>query len=138
MSKLRIVLDVNVIISALLFPNSKPNQALQKAQDLGDILMSPEVWTELEKVTARPKFNRYLDLEDRQKFLLDLYNTITPIIDLKETITECRDPKDNKYLELAVSGNADYLITGDEDLLVLNPFRRINIINVNNFLLLEL
>jgi putative PIN family toxin of toxin-antitoxin system len=138
MSKLRIVLDVNVIISALLFPNSKPNQALQKAQDMGDILMSLEAWRELEEVIARPKFNRYLDLEDRQKFLLDLYDTITPIVEINETITECRDPKDNKYLELAVSGNADYLITGDEDLLVLNPFRTIKIIKVDDFLALQL
>jgi uncharacterized protein len=136
MSNINIVIDVNVIISALLFPNSKPNQALQKAQDLGDILMSPEVWTELEEVIARPKFNRYLDLEDRQKFLLDLYDTITPIVEFNERIFDCRDPKDNKYLELAVSGNADYLITGDEDLLVLNPFRNIRIIKVDDFLTL--
>ncbi|WP_079680589.1 putative toxin-antitoxin system toxin component, PIN family [Planktothrix sp. PCC 11201] len=53
-----------------------------------------------------------------------------------KSIEECRDPKDNKYLELAVSGNADYIITGDKDLLVLNPFRAISIITVDQFLLL--
>lgn len=138
MNKFKFVVDVNIIISALIFPNSKPNQALQKAQDFGDILMSPEVWQELEKVTTRPKFNRYLDLADRQKFLLDLYNTITPIITIKETITECRDQKDNKYLELAISGNADYIITGDQDLLVLNPFRHVTIVNADDFLSLSI
>jgi uncharacterized protein len=52
-----------------------------------------------------------------------------------ETIDLCRDPKDNKFLELAVSGNADFIITGDEDLLVLNTFRNIEIISVNDFLI---
>jgi predicted nucleic acid-binding protein len=51
-----------------------------------------------------------------------------------ESIDECRDPKDNKYLELAISGHAESLITGDEDLLVLNPFRNIKIITVLEFL----
>jgi uncharacterized protein len=51
-----------------------------------------------------------------------------------EEIDECRDPKDNKYLELVVSGNAECIITGDQDLLVLNPFRRIDILTVQEFL----
>jgi putative PIN family toxin of toxin-antitoxin system len=134
MSNIRIVIDVNVIISALIFPRSKPDLALQKAQDLGEILMSSEIWMELEKVTARPKFNRYIELKDRQKFLRDLYKTITPIVKLTERITECRDSKDNKYLELAISGKAQYIITGDNDLLVLNPFRQIKIIKPDDFL----
>lgn len=135
MNKLKFVIDVNVFISALLFPKSKPYLAVEKAQDLGDILMSIEVWKELEEVTARPKFNRYLDVEDRLKFLLDLSNTVSLVININQRINECRDPKDNKYLELAVSGKADYIITGDQDLLVLNPFREIKIITVDQFLL---
>jgi hypothetical protein len=51
-----------------------------------------------------------------------------------ESINECRDSKDNKYLELAISRHAESLITGDEDLLVLNPFRNIKIITVLEFL----
>jgi putative PIN family toxin of toxin-antitoxin system len=134
MNNIRIVIDVNVIISALLFPQSKPELALQKAQDLGDILISTEIWEELERVTARKKFNRYVDLKDRQIFLRDLYQTLIPIIQITETIIDCRDPKDNKYLELAISGKAKYIITGDKDLLVLNPFRGIKIIQPDEFL----
>lgn len=55
---------------------------------------------------------------------------------IREIINVCRDDKDNKFLELAVNGNADYLITGDEDLLVLNPFQNIAIIKPNEFLLI--
>jgi putative PIN family toxin of toxin-antitoxin system len=134
MTNLRIVVDVNILISALLFPHSKPDLALQKAQDTGEILMSFPIWTELENVIARPKFNRYIQLEKREQFLRDLYQTITPINDILEKITDCRDTKDNKYLELAVTGKAEYLITGDNDLLVLNPFRGIKIIKPDDFL----
>ncbi len=134
MNKIRIVVDVNIIISALLFPQSKPDLALQKAQDSGDILMSSAIWTELEKVIVRPKFNRYIELENRQKFLREFYNTIIPVIEINETITLCRDSKDNKYLELAISGQAQYIITGDSDLLILNPFRGIKILNSDEFL----
>ncbi len=59
------------------------------------------------------------------------------IIEVDEIITECRDPKDNKYLELAVSGRADYLITGDQDLLILNPWRNLKIITAPEFFSLK-
>ena len=135
MTNLRIVIDVNVIVSALLFPYSKPDLALQKAQDHGDILMSMAIWIELENVIARSKFDRYIELEKRKQFMRELYQTITPINDISETIIDCRDSKDNKYLELAVTGKAQYIITGDKDLLVLNPFRGVNIIKPEEFLL---
>ena len=51
-----------------------------------------------------------------------------------ENIEACRDPKDDKFLELAVSGNADYIITGDDDLLELNPFQNVKIITSREFL----
>ena len=64
---------------------------------------------------------------------MDLSETIQ-FIDVIEQINECRDPKDNKYLELAVSGKAECIVTGDDDLLVLNPFRGIEILTVQEFL----
>jgi len=66
MTNFRIVVDVNIIISALLFPHSKPDLVLQKAQEIGDILMSFSIWTELENVIARPKFNCYIEVEKRE------------------------------------------------------------------------
>ncbi|MBE9004442.1 putative toxin-antitoxin system toxin component, PIN family [Fortiea sp. LEGE XX443] len=128
----RFVLDVNVIVSALLFPGSKPDRALRKAQDLGELLVSESIWLELEQVLARPNFNRYITPEERNNFLLDLSETVR-FIKVTEQINECRDPKDNKYLELAVSGKAECIVTGDRDLLVLNPWRGIEIITVQDF-----
>lgn len=129
----RFVFDVNVIISAVLLPGSKPDRGLRKAQDLGELLVSESIWLELEQVLARPKFNRYITPEERSDFLIDLSETVQ-FIQVTEQINECRDPKDNKYLELAVSGKAECIVTGDDDLLVLNSWRGIEILTVQEFL----
>jgi len=84
-------------------------------------------YTELREVLNRRKFDKYLELEERQKFLIKFVNTSRRIL-IQETISICRDAKDNKFLELAVNGDAQFIITGDQDLLVLNPFRGIKII----------
>jgi uncharacterized protein len=81
----------------------------------------------------RPKFDKYISQEKRLNFLGNLQQK-AKLVKIKETINACRDAKDNKFLELAVSGNGDFIITGDQDLLVLNPFRKIEIITVNEFL----
>ncbi len=59
---------------------------------------------------------------------------IVNFVEINQQINECRDPKDNKYLELAVCGGANLIVTGDNDLLILNPFRRITILNIQDFL----
>ncbi len=58
----------------------------------------------------------------------------TEKISVTSVITDCRDPKDNKFLELAIDGNADYIITGDSDLLILHPYRGISIVTTSEFL----
>ena len=130
----RFIFDTNVIVSAVLRPQSQPNVALKKAQNLGTLLVSPNTWLELETVLSRPKFNRYITLEERQTFLLDFSQTVELILTDSFSTKECRDPKDNQYLELAVNGQAECLITGDQDLLILNPFRGISILSIWEFM----
>ena len=120
------VIDTNVIVSALLFKQSIPFQAVKIAEK-GTILYSESTLTELREVLNRRKFDKYLELEERQKFLIKFVDTSRRIL-IQETISICRDAKDNKFLELAVNGDAQFIITGDQDLLVLNPFRGIKII----------
>ena len=129
----RIVIDTNVIISAILFQNSNPAKAIKFAKQLGEILLSESIFREIESTLSRPKFDRYLSLDSRRQVLSQLLLN-SELIEITETITICRDPKDNKFLELAVNGNANFIITGDQDLLVLNPFREIKIITVNEFI----
>ena len=133
MNKPRFVFDANVIVSAFLFKTSPPRLALETAKNQGIIILSEMVIDELSNVLSRSKFDRYLAKSIRQELLETLVEA-SLLVQPSESIDECRDPKDNKYLELAISGHAESLITGDEDLLVLNPFRNIKIITVLEFL----
>ena len=130
---MRLVFDTNVIISAMLFEGSKPSKAFNSGIKHGVILFSSSTFAELEEILSRNKFNQYISHEERKQFLTSFILNLTPV-EINETISECRDPKDNKFLELAVCGKADFIISGDEDLLVLNPFRNIQIITPDTFL----
>jgi hypothetical protein len=132
-----IVLDTNTVLSAMLFLNSISRKAYDKALDKCQIVVSNKVWAEYTDVFMRPKFDKYLEAADRFLFLISLQNDII-FIEPTETITDCRDPKDNKYLELAVSADTPFIITGDNDLLVLNPYRGIFILKSSDFLEIEL
>lgn len=92
-----------------------------------------EVVEELADVLRREKFDRYATRKIRDEFLRALIQE-SVFVDITEKIQVCRDPKDNKFLELAVSGGASYLITGDDDLLILHPFRKISILSPRQFL----
>jgi uncharacterized protein len=131
------VLDTNVIVSAILTKSGKARGVLDKAQGHGVVLMSPPILLELEEVLARPKFDKYISSIERKLFLASFVKTAR-FINIVEKIEVCRDPKDDKYLELAASGEATCVITGDADLLVLHPFHNIPIWTVSHFLELDL
>ena len=95
--------------------------------------MSEESFTELFDVLVRPKFDKYISLDKRLQLLADL-KSIIKTVTVETKITVCRDPKDNKFLELAIAGNASCIVTGDNDLLVLNPFNKIPILTPADFL----
>lgn len=132
-NRVRYVFDTNVIISALLFENSKPAQAFQYALANGEVLLSLDLLEELNEVLGRKKFNKYVTNEEREEFLEALIERAV-LIEIVENVQECRDPKDDKVLELALNGEPQYIITGDRDLLVLNPFRNVRVITVEDFL----
>lgn len=134
MNKIKIILDTNIIISAFLFKNSKPRQVLEIAKNNHLLLLSKTIIEEMETVINRSKFDRYLALNKRKE-LLNILIESALIIEPNIIINECRDTKDNKYLELAITGEAECIITGDQDLLVLNPFQEIKIITVQEFLI---
>lgn len=130
--QLRGVFDNNVLVSAALL-GSVPRRAFDKLLDNGTILISVPVLLELADVLNRPKFDKYVTHNERMRFMVSFLK-VAEKVEISETITACRDPKDNKLLELATDGNADFLVTGDKDLLVLNPFRGVEIITPREFL----
>jgi uncharacterized protein len=132
----RIVLDTNVVVSALLLRRSVPRQAFDRAAAEATLLVSAATVAELDDVLRRPKFDKYLSEEKRLEFLASLVRE-ADVVDVLDSITDCRDPRDNKFLELAVSGRASHIITGDDDLLVLHPFRETAIVTPQAFLSLE-
>ena len=95
--------------------------------------MSRELAGELNDVLSRPRFDRYADRENREEFLQDLVRQAESV-EVTERVRACRDPKDDKILELAVNGRANYIVTSDDDLLDLNPFRGIAIVRPAEFL----
>jgi putative PIN family toxin of toxin-antitoxin system len=133
---LRFVFDTNVLISALLLPDSKPRQAFDLALQKGKGLLSFGVLAELYDVLGRKHLHRYIDEDDIQTFVAVLTRE-TEWVDVTEKLMVCRDPKDNKFLELAVAGGASYIVSGDSDLLALHPFRGIQIVPPHLFLRTE-
>ncbi|MGH6904393.1 MAG: putative toxin-antitoxin system toxin component, PIN family [Geminicoccaceae bacterium] len=97
------------------------------------LLFSDETFAELTSRLMRPKFDRYVDRALRQRFLSDLasvaeWATITGVVHA------CRDPDDDKFLETAINGEAGWIVTGDADLLTLDPFDGVRILTPRDFL----
>lgn len=124
---MRLVLDTNVLVSALMLPHKPLAVAVYEAIQRHTVLMSRPLWAELVDVVSRPKLRKYVDDVDRQLFLKQLLADCEDVL-LTTVITACRDPQDNHLLALALDGNADCIVTGDNDLLVLHPWRKVNII----------
>lgn len=127
------IFDTNTLLSALFNEESTSGLALKKARTLGTLLVSREIVEEYIVVFSREKFNRWVKIETRIDFIENIIsNSIS--INPDQSIKACRDPKDDKYLSLGVSAQASYIVTGDKDLLILNPFQQISILNSSDFL----
>jgi putative PIN family toxin of toxin-antitoxin system len=133
---IRAVIDTNVLVSALIKPDSPAGPILRK---LGEgnfqLIFSPAVLDELIRVLAYPK------LRKKYKISREDMETVVAILVLRgemvfpsRSIRVCRDPHDDIFIEAAVSGSADYLVSGDSDLLALNKFEGVKILSPGDFL----
>lgn len=129
----RIILDTNILISYALSYHSIPGQVAERAIQKGWALYSEETILELVETLSKEKFNAYITEAEKEAFLTKLLPRLHEI-NTTHIVTACRDEKDNKFLELALSGKADYIITGDQDLLTLNPFQGVEIIQPRGYL----
>lgn len=130
----RVVVDTNVLISALLIPAGKPGQVVTHlAHSNATPLLSRVTFLELATRLDRPKFDRYRTRAQMNRYLewlADVAEWIKPSI----RIEACRDPDDNRFLEVLVAGDGDVLISGDADLLELNPFEGRAVVSPREFL----
>lgn len=128
----RVVFDTSTLIGALLFPRSNHAQTFRRIVAQHQPVASAETLQELVDVVARPKFDRYRVIAERAEFV-KRYSDIVELVTVTETVTDCRDLKDNKFLELALRASVTSIISSDDDLLVLNPYRGIEVVEMTEF-----
>ena len=132
-TELRVVVDTNVVVSAALRHLSVPRRAVVLVMQSARLLVSVETVCELNDVLRRPKFDRYASEASRLEFLAAAIHGAS-LVEVTDQLKACRDPKDDKFLEAAVNGRADLIVTGDKDLLALHPFAGIAIVTPADYL----
>ncbi|HWB51235.1 MAG TPA: putative toxin-antitoxin system toxin component, PIN family [Stellaceae bacterium] len=129
---MRVVLDTNVLISAALKRNSTPGLVAHTVERHAGLLKSIATERQLLDVIARPYFMALIDADTRS-WLRSLMEA-AQLVAISERIVGCRDPTDDKFLDLVVNGRAEAIVTGDADLLMLHPFRDVPIITPAAFI----
>ncbi|MBK1724899.1 putative toxin-antitoxin system toxin component, PIN family [Thiocystis violacea] len=129
----RWVLDTNILISRLLCPRGVAAKAVDHALARGVLLVSEATLEELVRVLNRPKFDAYVTTEDRRRFV-ELLGGVARIVPIVRVIRACRDPRDDQFLDVALNGEATAIISGDQDLLVMDPFHGVRIVSPAAFL----
>lgn len=126
----RAVIDTSILISAALSPLGKPSEVVDRLVEAGTLVFSSKTFDELASRLCRPKFERYLQASERRLFLEKLA-AVAHWVEIAGNLKACRDPNDDMFLETAIAGRADALISGDQDLLVLDPFGSIRIVTAS-------
>ncbi len=128
----RLIIDTNIWISFLISDNHRKLDNLLSHPET-KILFSTDLLDEIDRVSIFPKLKKYFSAHAVEEMLLTLEDYID-LIEVKSKVNICRDSKDNFLLALAKDGKADFLITGDNDLLTLKMFEKTKIITLTNFL----
>jgi putative PIN family toxin of toxin-antitoxin system len=128
-----IVFDASALVGAAFKVDSVPERALLRAEDADVFAPSASVEAEITEVLLRPKFARAIRVERRER-ILEILRSGAVWFEPAVRITDCRDPKDNKYLELALAAGAEVIVSSDDDLLVLHPWRGVRILRPAEYL----
>jgi len=131
----KVVVDTNVLLSAAICPNSPSAQALTTAFAFCAIFHSKETLHEIKMVLNRSKFDRYfLDAEFTRDMFLEAYIDKSIEAEFTQISSDCEDPKDNMFLSLALSTNADMIVSGDlKHLIAMHPYKGISILSPEDF-----
>lgn len=128
----RLVLDTNIFIFFLISDSFHKLEKRIKNKEI-TLLFSEELLSEFIQVVSRPKFRKYFSENDVTNLLNDLHQ-YSDLIEVRSSVNVCRDKKDNFLLALCSDGKADFLITGDEDLLILKKFKKTSILKISDYL----
>lgn len=129
----RVIIDTNLWISFLITNNyTKLDEII--FSERGILVFSQELLDEFLEVARRPKFRRFFSSDDIEA-ILETIQEYAEFVKVKTKVDACRDPKDNFLLSLSIDGKADFLLTGDKDLLDLIRFGDTSIITISDFLL---
>lgn len=123
----RVVIDTNVFVSGLLSAGSPPGRCIETVVSTAQLVASQATLYELIQQLLAPKFDRYVARARREELLVRLA-PLVEIVEIVQQVRACRDPRDDQFLEAAVNGRAGVIITGDKDLLALDPFRGVTIV----------
>ena len=134
MKKQRIIIDTNLCLSFLISKKLNIIEQLIENKNI-EIILSENLIDEIISVVNRPKFKKYF-FQESILLLLNFFRADCFLAQVQTNISICRDEKDNFLLDLAIDGKADYLITGDKDLLVLEQIENTKIITMNQFIIL--
>ncbi|WP_107826267.1 putative toxin-antitoxin system toxin component, PIN family [Mucilaginibacter yixingensis] len=129
---LLLILDTNLWISFLIKNDISKIERILYSGNI-TLLFSNELIEEIASVTKRAKFSKFFKPKDVESFF-HLISPYMKVIEVKSVITQCRDIKDNFLLALAIDGSADYLLTGDNDLLSVKTIGNTKIITITDFL----
>lgn len=132
----RIVVDTNIYVSRLIREQSTPGRAVARAWKEGITLVSAATLAEIGDVLRRPEIGRFVQPEKVEPYLAQI-RSVALFIANPRVIRACRDSRDDKFLEVAVHGRADLILTGDQDLLALDPFHGIRILTPADYLARE-
>ena len=128
-----IVFDASAVVSAVLREDGVPERALLRAEETDLFALSAEVETEIAGVLDRPRFAAAVSASRRTR-ILDTLRGQAVWFAPSERVADCRDAKDNKYLELALASGAWAIVSGDADLLALHPWRGVRILRPAEYL----
>lgn len=130
---MRIVIDTNILVSFAIRPNRNFEQLFDYIAEHGVTLISEATITELFSVLRRDKFRKYISQNDATDYV-EWYTGVSELVPVVKNVKACRDPKDDKFLSLAVAGKANCIIAGDYDLLDMVVYEDIPIYRAVEFM----
>lgn len=131
MTKLKVVPDTNILISAVFWRGNEYKVIKKGLEKEYQLVLSPKIINEMTDKLG----NKFDFPENKIKLWTDMLLYFANIVEPTEKLEVVKDdPDDNKIVECAVESNADYIVTGDKHLLKMKKFRNINITNASEFL----